>query len=318
MKFKLLELLKNCTSFISKEEISERLNLSRQTVFRYIDQLREIGYDIQLIPHLGYKLVSCPDRLLPFEIQDRLNTKVIGKKIYHYDLIGSTMDIAMKLALDRACEGAVVCAEGQIRGRGRLGREWISPKYKGVYFSLILRPEIPLNQAPIITLLTAVGICQAINKMALVSASIKWPNDILVNNKKIGGILTELNAEQNRVNFIIVGIGINVNTPRSLLPPNASSLEFETKEDFSRIELVKEILRDIEYFYLLFKKKGAQPIIEKWRQLSFLTGERVEVACQKKKLTGVVLDIDSDGSLLIREDSGFIKRLTAGDIIRLR
>ncbi len=318
MKSKVLELLKNCTSFISKEEISEKLNLSRQIVSKYVDQLKEIGYDIQVIPHLGYKLISCPDRLLPFEIQDKLNTKIIGKKIHHYDLVESTMDVAMKLALEGACEGTVICAEGQTKGKGRLGREWISPKYKGVYFSLILKPEISLNQAPIITLLTAVGICRAVNRMALVSASIKWPNDILVNNKKIGGILTELNAEQDRINFIIVGIGINVNTSKSLLPPNAGSLKSETKEDFSRIELVKEILRDIEHFYLLFKKKGTQPIIEKWREFSFLTGERVEVVCQKRKLTGVVLDVDSDGSLLIREDSGFIKRLTAGDVIRVR
>lgn len=249
MKFKLLRLLKDCTSFISEEEISERLNLSRQTVFRYIDQLREIGYDIQLIPHLGYKLVSCPDRLLPFEIQDRLNTKVIGKKIYHYDLIGSTMDIAMKLALDRACEGAVVCAEGQIRGRGRLGREWISPKYKGVYFSLILRPEIPLNQAPIITLLTAVSICQAINKMALVSASIKWPNDILVNNKKIGGILTELNSGSQIIHQMFHSHQVRSQMPLHTL----QTLPFSQRNN--------ENLRESQHICLVFVLKESEYLV---------------------------------------------------------
>jgi BirA family biotin operon repressor/biotin-[acetyl-CoA-carboxylase] ligase len=318
MRFKILEFLKENNNYISGEEISKKLNLSRQAVFKYISELKEIGYEILAIPHLGYKLISSPDRLFPFELQDRLNTKFMGRKIYYYDLIDSTMDMAMKLALEGEPEGTVICAEGQTKGRGRLQREWISPKYKGIYLSLILRPEVLPNQSPILTLLVSVSICQAINKITSVLPSIKWPNDILVNDKKIGGILTELNAEQDKINFAIIGIGINVNTQKSILPPNASSLSYEAKKNFSRIDLVKEILRDIEYFYLLFKEEGALPIIKKWREFSSLTGERVKVICQKERLAGVVLDIDSDGGLVIREDSGFIKKVMAGDVVKVR
>lgn len=318
MRFKILEFLKRSNNYISGEEISQKLNLSRQAIFKYISELREIGYDILAVPHLGYRLISTPDRLLPFEIQDRLNTKILGKKIYYYDLIDSTMDMAMNLALEGESEGTVVCAEGQIKGRGRLGRNWSSPKYKGIYLSLILRPDLLPNQAPLLTLLTAVSICQAINKITSIFSSIKWPNDILINNKKVGGILTELNAEQDRINFVVVGVGINVNTPKSFLPPNASSLSYEAKKKFSRIDLVRQILREIEYFYFLFKEEGIFPIIKKWREFSNLTGERVKVICHKEELEGEVLDIDSDGGLMLREDSGLIKKIMAGDVVKVR
>lgn len=318
MKFKILEFLKDNNNFISGEEISRILNLSRQSVFKYICELREIGYDISAVPHLGYKLISSPDRLLVFEIQDRLNTKFVGKKVYYYDSINSTMDIAMNLALKGEPEGTIVCAEAQTKGRGRLGRMWSSPKYKGIYLSLILRPELLPNQAPILTLLSAVSICQAIKRITSLSPLIKWPNDILVDNKKVGGILTELNAEQDRINFVIIGMGINVNTPKSFLPSDATSLSYEAKKKFSRVDLVKELLRDMEYSYLLFRKEGTLPIIKKWREFSSLTGERVKIISHKEVLEGEVLDIDSDGGLLIREDSGFIKKLMAGDVIKVR
>lgn len=318
MRFKILGFLRSNTGYISGEEISEKLNLSRQAVFKYISELREIGYDIAAVPHLGYKLISIPDRLLPFEIQDRLNTKFMGRKIYHYDLVDSTMDIAMNLAIKGSPEGTAVCAEGQTKGRGRLGRDWISPKYKGVYLSLILRPNLLPNEASKLTILTSLAVAEAINKITGLSPSIKWPNDILVNDKKVGGILTELNAEQDRINFAIIGIGINVNTPISSLPKDASSLSFQKKTKLSRVELVKEILREIDKLYLLFRKRGFIPIVKRWKKFSYLQGERVKIICHREKLEGEVLDIDSDGGLLIREDSGFIKKVIAGDVVRVR
>ena len=305
-------------AFISGEEISERLKISRAAVWKHIERLREEGYDITGEPHLGYRLMGTPDKLIPEEISYRLGTKTIGKRIYSYESTGSTNDIAQRLAESGSPEGTAVFSEGQSKGRGRLGREWSSPKGKGIYLSLILRPKISPTHASKITLMSAIAVATAIRKITDLTALIKWPNDIMVNGHKVCGILTEMSAEINTVKYVVLGIGINVNTEKEHLPKGASSLKSELGEAISRVELTQELLREIEHQYRLFREEGFEHIITGWRNFSYMLGERVRVMCQDKKIEGYAVDLDSNGALVIRLDSGFTENVTAGDVIMVR
>jgi len=304
--------------YVSGEELSEELKISRAAIWKHIEQLRSEGYNIVAQPHLGYKLISTPDKLIAEEIAYELRTKLIGKKIYSYETTDSTMDIAHRLAQSRTPEGTAIFSEGQSKGRGRLGRNWLSPKGKGIYLSLILRPKILPTEAPKITLVSAIAVAKAIRKQTLLPALIRWPNDILVDGRKACGILTEMSAEVNTIKYIILGIGINVNTDKELLPKGATSLKEESGETVSRVELTKELLRQLEQQYLLFKKEGFAPIISEWRNLSFMLGNRVKIVCQDKKLEGHAVDLDLSGALVIRLDSGFTEKVLAGDVILVR
>lgn len=315
---KILDFLKKKEAYISGEEISSHLKISRQGLWKHIRDLRDAGYDIVAVPHLGYRLVSSPDRLFPSEVSHGLNTKFTGKKIYYFDTVSSTMDVALQLGIKGAPEGTVVLAESQTKGRGRLGRSWLSPKYKGIYLSLILRPQILPNQTPLLTLMSVVSICEAINEKAGLVPQIKWPNDILIHHKKLGGILTELNAEMDLSRFVVVGIGLNVNNDKKTLVSGATSLKEQKKEEINRLDLLQEILRKIEANYLIFQKEGSKPIIEKWRQYGISLSRRVKVICQKEHIEGMAVDIDTDGGLLIRDDSGLITKVMAGDVVHCR
>jgi len=319
MQEKILSFLKRRQDYVSGDQISHRLGITRQALWKHIQELKEAGYDIVAVPHLGYQLKSIPDRLFAFEVSGDLNTKFIGRKIYYFDGLSSTMALAMQLGIKGAPEGTLVLAESQTKGKGRLGRNWFSPKYKGIYLSLLLKPKIlPCSSASVLTLLAAVSICEAIKEITGLDARIKWPNDILIGHKKLGGILTELNAEMDEVNFVIIGIGLNVNNDKKTLVSAATSLREQKKENISRISLLQEILRKIETNYLLFQVKGAQSIIDKWRDYSITLGRRVKVYYHKEHIEGEALDIDADGGLLVRKDSGVTAKVMAGDVIHCR
>lgn len=318
MQEKIVDFLRQTHNYVSGEEISQRLGITRQALWKHIQELKERGYDIVAVPHLGYRLVSSPDRLFPSEISCHLNTQFMGKKIYYFDILSSTMDVALELGIRGASEGTLILTEAQTRGRGRLSRRWFSPKYKGIYLSLLLKPKILPHQAPIFTLLAAVSVCEAIKEITGLDVRIKWPNDILIQNKKLGGILTELEAETDEVRFIVIGIGINVNNDRRTLVGGATSLKNEKKETVSRADLLKEILRKIEANYLVFQKKGILPILEKWRNYSITLGRRVKVIYHHRHIEGEAFDIDLDGGLLVRNNLGLIDKITAGDVVHCK
>jgi BirA family transcriptional regulator, biotin operon repressor / biotin---[acetyl-CoA-carboxylase] ligase len=318
MKEKILDYLNKKHDYLSGDQIAKHLGISRQGLWKHIQELKDSGYEIEAVPHLGYRLISCPDRLFAFEITRTLKTKFIGKKIHYFDCLASTMDLAMQLGMQEAPNGTLVLAESQTRGQGRLGRSWFSPKYKGIYLSLILRPKILPAASPILTLMSAVSICEAVKEVIGLDVQIKWPNDILIHNKKLAGILTEMNAEMDKVNFVVIGIGINVNNDKKSLVAQATSLKEERGEGLNRIALLQELLNRIENNYLLLESKGGQQIIDKWRSFSLTLGKRVKVYYQNKHLEGLALDIDQDGGLLIRRDSGVISKVTCGDVIHCR
>jgi len=318
MQQHILDFLRKNENYISGEEISKSLSISRAAIWKYIQDLRQNGYDIIAVPHLGYKLNSCPDKLFPEEIQHQLGTKNFGKKIIFYETVDSTMDAAFQMALKGCPEGTVICAEGQTKGRGRLGRSWTSPKGKGVYLSIVLHPALPPSEVAKLTLLSAVAVNEAVKKIAGITAAIKWPNDLLINGRKVAGILTELNAETDRVKFLVVGIGVNVNTNLNFLPVEATSLKVEAKKNISRVHLVQEILRNMEEWYFRFQREGFQPIILKWKESNATLNKRIRISDPGGYTDGLALDIDQDGGLLIRQDSGIIVKKMTGDVVLVK
>lgn len=318
MREKILDYLNKKHEYLSGDEISRNLGISRQGLWKHIQELKDSGYEIIAVPHLGYRLESSPDRLFPFEISRNLHTKFIGKKIHYFDYLSSTMDLAMQLGMQGAADGALVLAESQTKGRGRLGRSWFSPKYKGIYLSLILRPKFAPAVSPILTLLSAVSICEAVKNVAGLDAQIKWPNDVFIHNKKFAGILTEMNAEVDKVNFVVIGIGLNVNNDKKSLIVQATSLKEQLGHPVSRLALLQELLRRIENNYLLLQDKGSKIIADKWRNFSSTLGRHVKVYCQNKHIEGCAVDIDQDGALLVRKASGIIQKISSGDVMHCR
>ncbi len=307
-------LKKSKGAYLSGEEISRSANISRAAIWKYMQELRKDGYEIEAVPHLGYQLVSVPDKLLAHEIQFELKTKTFGCKVYYHESLNSTMDEAFKLGMEGAPEGAVVCAEAQTKGRGRLGRSWSSPKYKGIYLSIILRPKLSPGELAKLTLLSAVAVAQAVEKVSGVEARIKWPNDILVKNKKLAGILTELRAEVDQMKFVVLGLGLNVNNTSAQLVDGATSLKQETGKTFSRVEVVQEILRAFEHWYHRLEKKGFDEIMQVWKERSHTLGQWVRITDPAGAVEGVAFDLDTDGGLLIRKDSGIVVKKMAGDV----
>lgn len=320
MREKIIELLKKNKEYVSGDQMSHRLGITRQALWKHIQELKDSGYEIVAVPHLGYRLDAHPDRLYDYEIRSGLNTHTIGRHIHYFEALPSTMGAATQLALDGSPEGTVVVAEMQTKGKGRLGRSWFSPRYKGIYCSLILRPGGIPSQVSLLTLLAAVSIVEAVKEQAGVSAKIKWPNDIYLSGKKLGGILTELNAEMDRINFVIVGIGLNVNNDKKSLTSGAISLKsfLDKPEPINRVGLLQEMLRRLENNYLLFQKGHSNRVLEKGKHYSITVGTRVRVYCQTKHIEGEAVDIDSDGGLLVRRDSGIIEKVTAGDVMHCR
>ncbi len=318
MQDHIIHFLKKSQNHLSGEDISRSLNMSRAAVWKYIQEMRKDGYEIEAVPHLGYKLISAPDKLLAHEVQFELHTKVMGCKYFYFDSLGSTMDEAFKLGMEGLPEGTVVCAEMQTKGRGRLGRSWVSAKHKGIYFSIILRPKLSPSDLAKLTLLSAVAVAEAVEKCSGVKAVIKWPNDLLVKNKKICGILTELRAEVDQMKFVVIGIGLNVNHTPSQLIDGATSLRNEFDTNFSRVQILQDILRSFESWYLKSTKGKFDDVLAAWKDRAYTLGRRVRVTDPASVTEGLAIDIDSDGGLLIRQDSGVIVKKMAGDVVQLR
>lgn len=241
-------------------------------------------------------------------------TQIIGRKIETFDSVTSTNDVAFDLALKGAEEGMVVFALAQSKGRGRQNREWISISKVGIYLSLILRPQIRPDEAQEITLMSALSVVKTIREITSLVALIKWPNDILINDKKICGILTEMDAEADRVKFLIAGIGINVNTDEKDLPSTASSLKELGKKEVELDKFLLELLKQLDKYYLLFKE-DKPAIIKECKEFTHLWGKRIKVKTIDKDIEGQAVDLDERGALIIRLDNGFLEKVLSGDVL---
>jgi BirA family biotin operon repressor/biotin-[acetyl-CoA-carboxylase] ligase len=265
---------------------------------------------------MGYRLRTAPDLLLPIEICPRLTTNYIGHSIHYYTTVSSTNNEAKRLANEGCPEGTIVLAEEQKSGRGRLARGWFSPYARGIWFSVVLRPKFPPQEAPKCTLLAAVAIARAIRAMG-VNCGIKWPNDILFNGKKLVGILTEMNAEMDAINYIVIGMGINVNTDAGEFPEElrdiAASLSTVLGRKVSRSDLFIALLHELESLYELVSQEGFSPILSEWRTLSATLGHMVDVFGINRSFSGLALDIDTDGALIVETEAG-LEKVIAGDV----
>ncbi|MCL0087784.1 biotin--[acetyl-CoA-carboxylase] ligase [Dehalococcoidia bacterium] len=303
---------------ISGEELGQALGISRTAVWKHITALRREGYRIESSPGKGYSLVSTPDSLLPEEIKAGLRTNLLGQQIAYHRELTSTQDAAKALAAQGANEGTIVVAETQAAGRGRIGRGWASPP-GGVYLSIILRPAIKPSEALRFPLIAGVAVAQAIEQLTGLKPRLKWPNDVILEGRKAGGILSEMSAEMDRINYIVIGMGINVNTERAHFPEEiagiATSLREECGKEVSRVQLVQEILAQLESLYEDFQISGFEPIRERWKALSNTIGARVSVRGEREQVEGAAIDIDEDGALILRKANGALERVIAGDVL---
>jgi BirA family biotin operon repressor/biotin-[acetyl-CoA-carboxylase] ligase len=247
-------------------------------------------------------------------------TKVIGQKIHYFTEVTSTNDVAKELAALRAKEGTIVIAEVQTCGRGRLGRDWLSPK-GGVWFSIILRPEVKAKDVFKITFLTAVAVAKTIREMFKLNAEIEWPNDILINGKKVCGILTETSIRGETVDSVIVGVGINANVDLNLFPKHlkktVTTLAAEVKREVDREKFLRVLLKELEAYYKMFKENNFDSILEEWKQLNRLFGANVEVVSFNEKIEGQAVNVDQNGALIIRLADGTTRKVFSGDVTYL-
>ncbi|MDY5481908.1 MAG: biotin--[acetyl-CoA-carboxylase] ligase [Veillonella caviae] len=318
MRDEVLEFLReNQGGFVSGQDMSEACHVSRTAIWKHIKALRQKGYKIESYTKRGYRLLEEPDLLSPLAMKQILNTDVFGKRYVYMDTTESTNLEARRLAQQGAEEGTVVVSEEQAAGRGRVSRGWHSPFGKGLWFSLVLRPDFVPSEAPKCTLMAAVALTKAFHKMGLTSAGIKWPNDILVNGRKMVGILTEMSGSMEEISYIIMGIGVNVKTKQEELPEEikyiATSLLMEGI-DIERTEAFKIILENLEYQYYEILDKGFDETLDEWRKLSVTLGQEIEVRAPDNIYEGIATDIDEDGNLLVKTLNGDIKRIVVGDV----
>ena len=304
---------------VSGSELSHKLGVSRTAIWARIEELRALGYEIEAGPHLGYRLLSAPDLLHADDLVSRLGPAgVIGRDIRVFQQTTSTNDVIEKLARDGVKEGVVVFAESQTRGRGRLGRQWLSPAGKGLWFSVLLRPALRPQDATQLTVASATALRRAIAALTGLQPQIKWPNDILLHGRKTAGILTELNAELDRVKYVILGIGVNVNLGAADFPPDlrklSTSLKAELGNPVSRAELAVAILRELDRDYARIAAGAFPAIADEWEAHCATLGHAIAVRTGDRQIRGRAESLGDDGALLLRTEHGHLERIVAGDI----
>jgi len=303
-------------NFVSGQQISKDLHVSRTAIWKHINVLKERGYIFESSTRKGYRLIYAPNLLTPLEIDSALHTETFGRHVVYLESTQSTNEEAKKIAREGAEEGTIVVAEEQITGHGRLARGFYSPFAKGIWFSLILRPKFFPMEASKCTLLAAVGVCRGIRRMGLADAGIKWPNDILVHGKKLVGILTLMSASMEKIDYIIMGIGINTGIKKNEFPEDfreGATSFLNEGINVSRKDLLAAVLGELEKEYSIAQNEGFDKVLDDWRALSVTLGQEVRVIFGDDSYTGKAVDIDRDGCLLVNTGSE-VKRVIAGDV----
>lgn len=317
VKEQILRILKEQQpDFVSGELLCKNLGVSRTAIWKHIQTLRAEGYAITSRSRAGYRLLRVPDRLYPQEIVSGLKTEFFGRRVFYFQQVPSTNKLAQELAGSGAPDGSLVVAEEQTGGRGRLGRGWFSPFGQGIWCSLILYPPVRPADAPPLTMLTAVAVARAVTLVAGVRPGVKWPNDLLLDGKKFCGILTEMSAEVERINYLVIGTGINVNGEDfpAEIRDVATSLKIYTGRVFSRVKLLQAFLQEMEQLYRIWLQEGFLPILELWKQLCVTLHCPVRVSSIKESAEGWAEDVDNEGNLIVRLADGSIKRFVAGEV----
>jgi BirA family transcriptional regulator, biotin operon repressor / biotin---[acetyl-CoA-carboxylase] ligase len=304
---------------VSGAELAGQLSVSRAAIWARVEELRRLGYGIEAGPHFGYRLVSTPDALHADDLIARLGkTRVVGRDIRVFEQTTSTNDVIEKLARDGVTEGAVVFAEAQTRGRGRLGRPWLSPARKGLWFSVLLRPDLRPQEATQLTVASATALVRALRAETGLKAGIKWPNDILVRGKKVAGVLTELSAELDHVKYVVLGMGVDVNLNPGEFPPElrrtATSLKIEAGRPVSRPDLAVAILRELDADYARLGSGRFAALADEWEDQCTTIGRNVVIRLGDRVVRGRAEALDDDGALMVRTVHGRLERIIGGDV----
>lgn len=314
---RVLALLRGAREPVSGSALSRDLGVSRTAIWKYIGELRELGYRIEARPARGYRVLRAPDRLLPAEIARLLATSRVGREIRYFERIGSTNTEAVALARQGAGEGSVVIAEAQSRGRGRMGREWFSPAGVNLYASIVLRPAVPPAVAPQLSLVAGLAVARALEAHGVAAIAIKWPNDVLAGGKKIAGVLTETEAEADRVRWVVLGVGVNLNCLQTRFPAHlrkiATSVRICTGRKVDRCQFTAHLFAEIETLYDRFLESGFAELKAEFEARSSLTGQEVAVESGGRRILGRALGVDEAGALVV-QTAGGKDRIVAGDV----
>ncbi|MDH5431635.1 MAG: biotin--[acetyl-CoA-carboxylase] ligase [Nitrosopumilus sp.] len=311
------------TEYLSGQDLSDVLHISRVAVWKHIKKIQELGYVVESKQKLGYKLISNSKLLLPWEITTNLKTKTIGQQAYYFDSIDSTQNQALKMADDPANAGAVIVAAKQTGGRGRSGRKWVSPK-GGIWISIILQPKFDISITTLFPIASALALSIAIEKIFSIKPKLKWPNDLTIKGKKVAGMLVDVSLESNKIENLVLGVGINFDVNVKQIEkalketPNfygVASLKKE-KQEIKPVQLVQTFLLELEKIYKLLNAKQTKKIISEWTKRSSTIGKNIELDTTNGKITGKATKIDDDGALIITENSKTHK-VIAGDIVHL-
>lgn len=316
MRDKIIEtLLENRGNFTSCEYLSKILKISSEAIEQYIKVLKSEGYNIEEVNRKGYKLIDNTTDLLTYNnISYKLDTKYLGRNIIHFETIESTNDYAKKVAKQEQ-DGTVIISEEQTKGKGRIGRVWVSKSREGIWMSIILKPNIEPKKAPFLTLIAGASIVKALNNLG-VETNIKWPNDIIINNKKLAGILTELSADIDKTNYIVLGIGINVKTIMfSQEISNIATSLYKEGHKVSRVDIVRNILKEFERLYLQYINDNLKSeTLDICRKHSAIIGRDIYIISNEKKEKVKCLDINKEGNLVIKNDEKIIKEIISGEV----
>jgi BirA family biotin operon repressor/biotin-[acetyl-CoA-carboxylase] ligase len=311
-------LAENSTIVVNGAKIAKEIGVTRQQVWRWIEQLRALGVRVKGHPHTGYHIERVPDILAPQMLSHRLYGTPFARRIYHFFKIDSTNSVAMRLGEEGEPHGAIVLAEEQTAGRGRAGRAWASEKSAGIYCSVLLRPPIPPAHAPLLTLIAGLAARDAAAEDLDTQPDLRWPNDVLVGSRKFCGILTEMRAEPDRVHYAVIGIGMNVNQTRmpESLKETATSLRIETGKSHSRLELLIRLLHHVNRYYNQMLAEGAAPILQRFAEVSsYFKGKRVRITTAKESFTGTTAGLEPSGVLRVARDDGRgIESVLSGDV----
>ena len=317
MKSEILRLLKESDGYVSGQQLCERFQVSRTAVWKVVDQLKKEGYEIEAVPRKGYRLVESPDVLSEAELESLRSTKWAGKSIFVFKETDST-NIQAKAGGEKGeSHGTLYVAGSQSAGRGRRGRSWESPAGESIYMSLLLRPELPPVKAPMLTLVMALAVARAIREQTGAEALIKWPNDIVVQGRKICGILTEMSTEMTWINYVVIGIGINVNQNEfpEELKDCASSLKMETGRRFRRSHLIAAVMEHFEMYYEQFLQEGSLAGFRKeYNELLVNKDRQVKILEPGNHYEAYALGINDTGELIVEKEDGSVQNIFAGEV----
>jgi len=316
---KILSLLKSHKSeYLSGQDLSDVLKISRVAIWKHIKKIRSLGYKIESRQQSGYKLIDMPDLLLPWEITENLKTKFIGKRAYYFDSIDSTQDFALKIASQDNENGTVIISKKQTGGKGRMKRKWFSP-VGGIWMSVIIHPDFDISNVTLVPIATSLALCMAIEKTIKIRPKLKWPNDITIKGKKVAGILVDTSIESNKIESLILGVGINFKIKQEKLKknivnsPNYYGATTLVKKNESALHLVQQFLYELEVIFQWINSGLTKKIIFEWAKRSSTIGKNISIIDDKKIVTGKAIKIDNDGALIISKNKQ-TTRILIGDV----